>query len=277
MIRSTSASLRSRLRHTPLFPLVRRRRFHAYSVGGPKTGTTSVGALFTGRFRAAHEPLHAGTTEHVLAALTGSVARDDLARYLRWRDRELFLELESSHLVAAFVDLLVELFPAAKFILTVRDPRSWLASMVNEQMKGRRHRASSAASGPRAAFFPAFHDIVCKADQFRHGAGEEVLEAHGLYTVAGYLTWWADHNRTVLEAVPADRLLVVRTEALSDEINRMADFVGIRPSDLNVARQHSNRAAAPDDIIRQIDAELIAARVEQHCAPVLGMLERHLH
>lgn len=273
MTTSALATLRSRIRHTPLFPLIRRRRFHAYSLGGPKTGTTSIALLFEKRFRAAHEPLHAGTMEHVLGALTGAKGRDELVRYLRWRDRELYLEMESSHPTAVFVELLVELFPQSKFILTVREPRSWLDSIINQQLNGRRQRARMTSPGPRAAFFPALHEIVCRAGHFPFASGESVLEEHGLYPLDGYLSWWAEHNRRVLEAVPRERLLVLRTESLSSEVDRIADFLGVPAAELNLSRQHSNQAAQRFGLVDRIDAELLAQKVEYHCASVYELMD----
>lgn len=91
---SLNATIKARIRHTPFFPLLRRRRFHAYSLGAPKTGTTSIAFLFEQCYSAAHEPLHAGTMEHILGVLRGERSRNEIKRYLRWRDRELYLEME---------------------------------------------------------------------------------------------------------------------------------------------------------------------------------------
>ena len=60
-----------------------------------------------------------------------------------------------------------------------------------------------------------------------HGATwrkpEEVLRRHGLYQLDGYLGYWKRHNTTVLDSVPADRLLVVRTDRITQEAFRVAD------------------------------------------------------
>ena len=266
--------LKSRLKHSPIYPLLRKRRFQAYCVGGPKTGTTSLAQLFQGGYNAEHEPLHAGTMEQVLAALDGSTSRGDLTRYLRWRDRELYLEMESSHLLAVFIESLVDLFPDSRFILTVRDPRSWLGSMITQQLNGREHWAHQTTRGPRAAFFPALHRHLVGGDQHRRWPGEEVLEEHALFPLDGYLSWWAEHNRTVLEAVPSHRLLVVRTERISQEIGRISDFLGVPAATLSREGEHANRAPKRRGLVDRIDPDLLADRIEHHCAAVLELVRR---
>jgi hypothetical protein len=274
MPRNLVTAVRQTFKHSPLYPLMRRRRFHAYCVGGPKTGTTSIALMFRRHYLAAHEPLGAGTMDRVLAAHRGSASRSELARYLKWRDRELYLEMESSSPIAVFSGILAEIIPESKFILTVREPRAWLDSMINQQLKGRRQWQKAERPGPRATFFPALHDIVCAGTGRPRSVGERVLEENGLYSLHGYLSWWASHIRQVLESVPSGRLLVVRTESLSSATERIAGFVGVPVENLDREGQHANRASERSNLLRQIDPDLLDAEVELHCREVVDLIAR---
>ncbi len=54
------------------------------------------------------------------------------------------------------------------------------------------------------------------------------LEVKGLYSLQGYLSYWARHNDFVLNAVPSDKLLVdVPTRGLSEHTDDIASFVGV--------------------------------------------------
>ncbi len=133
-------ALKSGVKHTPLFPLLRRRRLHAYVLGPPKTGTTSLSEIFRPRFRAEHEPLSVRTRDYVRFAHEQKRPMDELIRYLRWRDRELYLDVEASHPMTVFADLLARTFPDARFIVSFREPLSWLGSIINMRLNKAVHR-----------------------------------------------------------------------------------------------------------------------------------------
>src|SRR5262245_60727386 len=73
------------------------RRFHAFGVGTPKSGTRSLAGLFERSFRAAHEPDVEPVVEMMDQMIHGRVDREGLERFFHRRDRRLRLELESSH------------------------------------------------------------------------------------------------------------------------------------------------------------------------------------
>jgi hypothetical protein len=214
--------------------------------------------------------------EQVLATFDKSEGRVERDRYLRWRDRELYLEMESSHLAAAFVESLVELFPTSRFILTVREPRSWLNSMLTQQLNGREQWARQTAPGPRAEFFPALHRHLLGGEQHRRWPGEEVLEEHALYPLDAYLAWWADHNRGVLQAVPRERLLVLPTSSISRETSLIAEFVGVPVASLSRRGEHSNRAPKKHQLVDRIDPSLLADRIAHQCTSTSDLIRQAL-
>ena len=114
-----------------LFP----REFQVYCVGAPKTGSTSLWSMFSYSFRATHEPDVAGTNPLVISWLDNKVGRLELEKALRERDRNLGLELESSHLLGYVSDVIADIFADAKFLITIREPYSWLESRLNFHYK----------------------------------------------------------------------------------------------------------------------------------------------
>lgn len=251
------------LRRSPLMPLLRHRKFHAYCLGLPKTGTTSIALMFRDRYRAAHEPLPPSTRAWVLDRCRGVQRGRDMDRFLRRRDRDLYLEMESSHPVAVFVDRLVELFPRSRFILTIREPRAWLGSLIGEQLRSRERWQRMPEPGWRSRFFPALHDICCGGHDF--AAGERALQERGLYPLDGYLGWWKAHNERVLAAVPPERLLVQRTDGISAAADSIAGFLGVGAETLDGRRRHANRAPRSSDVLDLVDPSFLEDRIAHHC------------
>ena len=110
------------------------RKTHIYGVGTAKSGTHSIAAMFDDRLHTAHEAESEELIDIILAATDGHVGDVKLDRYLLERDRRLRLDIDSSQLNVYVLGRLVVLFPSAKFILTIRNPYSWLDSFINHQL-----------------------------------------------------------------------------------------------------------------------------------------------
>lgn len=93
-----------------------------------------------------------------------------------------------SNLLVHLLPELLAAYPDARFVLTIRDPEAWLRSALN-------HAATRDGT-------PEWSEI----DRLRGKAD---------CNVEGSLRYWEWHNQTVLDTIPADRLLVVRTAELS--------------------------------------------------------------
>jgi hypothetical protein len=247
------ARLRRRLR-PHLLPLLRPRRIHAYCVGTPKSGTTTVGAMFEEHYYAEHEPALEEALEKIFAQAEGRLSAQQMSAYVSERDRRLWLEMDASNLNYYFIDDLVK-FADARFILTIRDCYTWTESQFNQILN--RHNPDNA--------------LLLRFDQLRFGTAdpvhapeEMVLKEHGLYRLEGYLSYWARHNRKIIDAVPKERLLVIRTHELSQSIERIAAFLGIAP-DTIAQSQHANKVKHGHGLLYQIDRNFLEALVEKHC------------
>ena len=79
-------------------------------------------------------PEHYEFIQFLLATQKGALDKTQLKELLTKRDQHLGLELESCNLLRFFVETLLDGFPEAKFILTIRDCYSWLDSCLNHQL-----------------------------------------------------------------------------------------------------------------------------------------------
>lgn len=243
--------------HRPRTPA---RRFHAYCVGTPKSGTHSVAKIFGTRYRVAHEAAYEPVIRMILAAADGSASRDQLLEFIRSRDRTLNLEMEASHLLVHLLDLLLAEFEEARFILTIRDCYSWLDSQINNQLVY-----------IEADHWKDFGEFKYRHEALRHPKEERVLAEFGLYTLDGYLSAWASHNRRVLDTVPPHKLLVVKTRELSRDLKKIADFVGVPAGRLHVEGTHSFKARRKFGMLARLDEQYLEEKVNQHCRDLMDV------
>lgn len=236
-------------------PLVRRRRFHAYCVGIAKSGTHSLAEVFNGNYRAEHEP---GAEELIWLkheSDRNTIGAEKIEEFLRKRDLRFYLEIESSGFVGYFLEQLCHLYPNAKFILTIRDCYSFLSSIINHQVNKPVTVGSIWGLG---------RDIDYQCD-LKPLPEEEIITSQypELYSVRGYLTYWATRNAEVLNVVPSSRLMVVKTEQIGEKLTEIARFLGIPADTLTADRSHSFKGDYNIDVLACLDREWLDAVVEE--------------
>jgi len=244
--------------YKPLLRTFRPRRFHAFSVGTSKSGAHSITHMLEERYMARHEAKERETVRFTLRSAAGELSPQEQRQYLHHRDRHMWLEMDASNLNIEFLPLLVELHPDAKFVLTIRKVLSWLDSDINHFF---RH--------PFEPCWREIWDFRYQADRFIHPPEEKVLQEKGLYTLDGYLSYWAWHNQLVLDHVPAERLLIIPTHEISQSTEKLADFLEIPHLHLNTARSHGFEGKEMFNVLAQLDPDYLQAKVRQYCQPVM--------
>jgi len=206
----------------------------------------------------AHEP-----ETHILLSLydrhaQGGMTVSEQARVLRARDTLLWLDVESNHLLGLVIEGLVAAFPDARYVLTVRDPRAWLESQINQQHE----------KGHIEPFKTAWARMYGGVPATEHDAR---LHEQGLYGVGGYLSYWSRQNLRVLRAVPSANLMVVWTREITDRADQIARFLGAEGVDRE--RTHSNRrrekALRLDALV---DSAYLAEQIQIHTAEAMPVL-----
>lgn len=242
-------------------------RFRLYGIGLGKTGTISLCGMFGSHFRSTHEPDWRRIIRLALHP-DGSRAGDFFfspplqALVAGWG-----WEMNSSTLNYHLIPLIRRLQPEAKFVLTVRDPVSWVASICRHESTRPRSTHWDWWEMRRFRFRPDLH---------RYGEADAALEGAGLFPLAGYLHWYARHNRKALDVLPPERLLVTAVDRLSrpDEIARLAAFAGVAPDRLARERSHMHVSDTPFDLFDLVDRGAVEAAAEAICGAVWQDLRR---
>jgi hypothetical protein len=223
--------------------------------------------MFEGNYRAAHEPAMDETIDLILDVYCGSADESDLDASVRAQDEALWLEMNSSQMNYFLLPALLRIFPDAKYVLPIRNPYEWVNSFINHQL-GRPVRDEF--SEETAVRWEKYRDLRFKGGKREsHLPEEKVLEEHGLYTLDGYLSYWAEHNKQVISLVPSSQLLFVRTCDIDQSIKRISDFLNVPSASLNTSSSHANRARKRPDLLDEIDAQYVESVVQRHCQPLM--------
>lgn len=239
------------------------RRFRAYNVGLAKTGTNSIAALF-GQYRSAHEFMFPETVAQIARWQDGSLSEASFKAYVLERDRRGGLEMDSASFNHHYLQILADTFPEAQFIFTIRDCYSWLNSILNMSLR-------------YATYIP---DWMLRYSKFfigyeieRSTVGDPKATQEKLpEIVESLLQYWQIHNRRVLDLLPSERSLIVRTDRISDTLEPMADLIGISPASLVRSDRHLNRAPETVEWLECLDPLWLKERSDFHC----GILMRQL-
>ncbi len=213
--------------------------------------------LFGTGYRSKHEPQSDRFIPQILAHTGNQITESDFRRFIRSRDSELWLEFEANHLLYYCIKILVNEFQDAKFILTIREPYSWLDSVANQQYLTARD--NTLEYWTRMAGLMYLPSGTKESSQDR-------LPKYGLPTVDVFLEYWAKHNQEILSAVPSSRLLIVKTSAITSSSSQIGAFVGVAPDTLNVSKAHSfMREKKPLKVSDLVDKDYLQDRIEFYC------------
>ena len=235
------------------------RRAQVYGVGIGKSGTHSLANMFSRNVRARHEPEAEDLIDHVLAWRGGRLAENDMAAYLRDRDRRLAIEVDSSGPNFQVIDLLLREFPDARFVLTLRDCYSWANSMMNEILRS--------ANAP--AQWLRLQKFCYEQAPIVHAPEEQALQQRGLYSLDAFFSHWAARNEQAMAKIPAHRLFIVRTDQLRRRAYELADFAGLPRRAVRPHRTHEYRNPGKLPILREIPRAFLENKVDQHCRPLM--------
>jgi len=237
---------------------VRRTRF--YCIGTGKSGTHSIAEMFSTNVRSRHEAQSAEVMERIMGWRGGRVDDQSMREWLRRRDRELALEVDSSTFNFELLDLLLQEFPDALYLLTIRDCYSWLNSLINHRIRFK---------GKHAARLKWRESRFGSDRAAEHAPEEQVLKDKGLATLDTHLAHWVSRNTQVLAKVPASRLMTVRTDQITQRAFEIADFAGLPRRAVRLDHTHAFQTPVKHDLIRTIDRPFLEQKVQHHCLPLM--------
>ncbi|MGB8701974.1 MAG: sulfotransferase [Thermosynechococcaceae cyanobacterium] len=244
------------------------RRFRAYCIGAAKTGTTTISLMFEPSYRSCHEPEASLVLEKVLDYWNGKIDRRRLASYIRHRDRRLGLEMDASHLNAPLMDSLLQVYEDAKFILTIRDCYSWLDSLFNHH--GPVYRSLGNRKSFQTAKWTRFYNHIYGSEKFQYSSQENLLREYNLYTLDGYFSYWAEHNRRAIKIIPPSKLLILRTQDIDNKSNEIEAFLNISKGSLKPKVRGNTRDKTQKlNLLSQLDQDFVEAKANQYCQDLM--------
>ena len=246
-----------------LLNLVAGRKNRIFALGPPKSGTTSIASIFSEYCRADHEAHRPKTVREMHAHFVGEISDEELMGTYRARDKQLMLRVESNCFLAYRPDLLSDTFPDSRFVIAVREPKSWLKSIVDNNINFPRNKNE---------VLTQWHHVFF-GDPERQGTEHDApLASNGLYPLASYLEYWTATYRKCLELVPVESRLVVSTSQISERKPEILTFAGFTTTDDDTSVSHSNKTKAKHGVLDDVDDGYIDDMVKQHCAE---LIEQH--
>lgn len=239
----------------PFRRIVQKRKFHSFCVGTPKSGTTSIPSMFS-NYRTYHEITDTFLISLIRKSLDKQISINELESIFKKRDKRMWLEMDSSHYNAFFVGVLHNIYPQAKFILTLRDCISWIDSWFNHQVSRETQPDFSIYDFGRRNYYSRGYSYT-KYDSF--------LEELNLFPLKSYFEFWNDHNSKVIRTIPENQLLILKTEAISTSTDKIASFLQIPTSSLKVESSHKNKAKGKHNILEKIDPEYLKDVALEFC------------
>ena len=234
-----------------LLPWLLPRRTDISCCGLSKTGTHSMAGLFKA-YRAEHHPDRDTRLELAIGSLQGRLAKGSIERLLRRRDRVLWLEMESSTLAGILIEPLARACPTKRFVLTVRDVYSWCNSWFDHNL-----------NFPKESRFTDLDRVRLQPEAFPSGRHDRPLQDRGFFSLAAYFSLWSRHTRRVLDVLPAERLLVVRTHEILARVTDIADFARVPASSLQPDYGWEFRTERKHGVLAALDPGYVSETAER--------------
>jgi hypothetical protein len=240
------------------FRLLHPRKTQIYVIGTGKSGTHTLARIWGNQLRAAHEPEADFLLSKFLDWKSGLISDSSLRQIILEQDKRLWLEVNSSSVNFSLLDFIRDLFPKSKFILSIRNPYSWLDSFFNHQL-----------TGSCSTNWQKMREIRFRPDANSHPEEELVLKNNNLYTLDGYLSYWKEHNTKAIASIPTDRLLIVRTDRIGQSLEELARFAGLKSTLHLLSDCHEFKARNKFNILDQLNADYLDFKIKQHCGELL--------
>ncbi len=220
------------------------RRFHIINLSLPRTGSTSLAAMFQ-NYRSKHEFMQRELVNTISYYFNGKISENELDAFLILRDKKGSLEVDASTSLQFVAERVVSLFPDAKFIFIVRDGASWiLSSLAMLRWLGRTGKEEDPAY---VDWIERYGKLFISSFKFPLFATDVYLRNHSKHIISGLADFWGKQTLNVLEllrGLPEDRRLVLQLKDLDYSIQRLAQFAGVDPGTL--VKAHLNRARTHD-------------------------------
>ena len=247
----------------PWVPAIPARRFHLVCVGLPRSGVVSLFTLFRD-FRAANEYAEAETVRKLVDYRKKSLSRDALRAYIARRDRESALEMDAASFLHLVGDLIAEMNDETRFVLPVREPAAWFESYIGELRRVLARLRARGKSPPE--WQQKYGEMLMGRFDWQEIATPEARQAGMPDLARRFLTHWAQATGKMLDTLPRERTLVLRTGDLGPMRDVLAEFVG-QPSGSLTGESHSNASSPGSSPLEGLPEGWLAKTAAEICGP----------
>ena len=239
------------------------RRFHLVCVGLPRSGVVSLFTLFR-NFRAANEYAEAETIRALVKHHTGGLSHDELRAYLARRDRESALEMDAASFLHLTGRMLASFSDNTRFVLPVRAPDVWFESYMRELLRILDRLRARGRVPP--AWQRDYGEMLVGRFHWEEIATPEARRTCMPALTRRFLAHWAQATAKMLDTLPPERTLVLRTEDLGPMRERLATFVG-QPADSLTGASHSNASLPGPSPLDGLPEGWLARTAAEICGP----------
>lgn len=236
--------------------------FSAFCVGMPKTGTHSIANIFS-KYRSSHESDQIFMIMLLAEKLSGEISTQKIIDLLRSRQSLNNLEMDASHYNGAFIKELSYVSHNFRYILTVRDPYSWLDSWFNQHLNSPHLDDTKVKYLGRKLYFD------CGDEYTKH---DKPLHERGFYPLRSYLKFWRNFNRRVVAHTNSNNLLILRTQDISTSIEQVSHFLQIDQSKLYGLSTHEHSTPRRHKMLDQLDASYVDDQINLICGDTMSFL-----
>ena len=109
-----------------------------------------------------------------------------------------------------------------------------------------------------------------RPNKYTYSHNEIILKENGLYPLDGYLSYWTYHNLSVINIVPRDKLLIIRTDKISKSLEKIANFTNVPYNNLTYEKSHSYKASKKYNILDEINTDHLEYKIRKHCSYLIN-------
>lgn len=231
-----------------------------FGIGFGKTGTTSLALMFQTYYKSEHEPnklplisLILGKANHRTKEFRDMVKNIMDSFFTSELNDCNQVYMNSSQLNGLLIEELIEIYPEAKFILTIREPEDWLNSVVNHTVH------TNIANN---SIWADFRDYLFGSKEAYKNL-ENTKDPNKPYTINQYLDRWLYHNVSIINLFKQknrlNQLLILKTDEMEEKIPEIAKFLEIpvntiRPCHGNIGNYNIEYSSYIDPKILKIEA-----------------------
>ncbi len=194
-----------------------------FCIGLPRSGTHSLANIFKSAFNSIHEPFVNTNLSYIIKIWEKKLDDKSIIRFIKKRDYWLDLDVEASHYLYILAPYLYKLFPDAKFILTVREPLSWIKSEMRMNLK--------IPGGQWGKYQNIKYSTFSQGDSI-------IASNEFLFPLPCYLRYYNHHIKFVMDNIPRDNLLIIDTFNIPSSLDQISSFVGLPPNSIKQGSSH---------------------------------------